>query len=124
MGLSVASDPPQYFSAAFELKGSAMEGELTLVSPLGSVMAILTWSSGRASLRAGKEMRRFESLEALTQQTTGTPLPIGAMFDWLEGIETGAEGWRADLSNRKLGRIVATRADPAPAAELRLIVDP
>jgi outer membrane lipoprotein LolB len=53
----------------------------------------------------------------------GTSLPIHALFDWLDGIYTTAAGWSADLVRLEQGRLVATRATPAPAAELRLVLD-
>lgn len=123
LALQVASEPPQSFAAGFELKGSAGTGELLLTSPLGSTLANMTWSPGQAILRTGSEERHFDSLETLASQITGTPLPVRALFAWLEGLQATADGWQADLSRMAEGRLVARRADPAPTAELRLILD-
>ncbi len=123
MGLNVASDPPQSFSATFELRGQAGEGELILIGPLGNTLATLRWSPDAATLHTGQGTQQFGSLDMLASQVTGTPLPIRELFDWLAGTNTTAAGWQADLSRLDQGRLVATRVEPAPAAELRLILD-
>ena len=123
MGLNLASDPPQSFSAAFELRGSASDGELILFTPLGTTLATLRWSPDSATLRSGENTQQFGSLELLAGQVTGTPLPIHELFDWLAGVNTTAAGWQADLSRLDEGRLTARRADPAPVAELRLVLD-
>ena len=121
--MSVASEPPQSFSAAFELKGNALDGELILSSPLGGTIARLRWSREQATLRTAQDVQDYDSIETLTRQVVGTSLPLRALFDWLDGINTNAAGWRAELSRLEQGRLVATRTDPAPTAELRLILD-
>lgn len=121
--MSVASEPPQSFSAAFELKGNALDGELTLSSPLGGTIARLRWSREQATLHTAQDVQDYDSIETLTRQVVGTSLPLRALFDWLDGINTNAAGWRAELSRLEQGRLVATRTDPAPTAELRLILD-
>lgn len=123
MSLNLASEPPRSFFAAFELKGNASDGELTLTSPLGSVLAAMRWAPGEASLRIGQETHMFDSMESLTGHVTGASLPVRALFDWLVGVNTSGTGWRADLSLLDQGRLVATRTEPAPAAELKLILD-
>ena len=51
------------------------------------------------------------------------PLPVLAMFDWLQGRDAQAGGWRVDLSAHADGRLVARREQPQPAAELRLVFE-
>ena len=46
ISLQVQSEPVQAFFAGFELKGQAETGELTLISPLGSILAVMRWSPG------------------------------------------------------------------------------
>lgn len=123
LALNLASEPPQSFFANFELKGTASAGELTLTSPLGIVVAAMLWSPGEATLRTGQQSQPFDSMESLTRHVTGAALPVHALFDWLEGINTSGAGWQADLSRLDLGRLVATRMQPMPAAELKLILD-
>lgn len=123
LSLQIQSEPVQFFSAGFELKGQAEKGELTLTSPLGNVLGRMRWSQGQAELESGGEVKRFASLNSLLEETTGAALPLAALFDWLEGKNTVLNGWTADLSQHSQGRIAAKRADPAPQADLRIILD-
>ena len=124
LALSVESEPPQAFSAAFALSGSAQAGELSLTSPLGQTLAVMQWRPGEALLRRGEEARRYDSLDALAQEATGTPLPVRALFGWLRGEPQAVPGWSADLSALGAGRLAARRLMPLPTAELRVVLDP
>jgi outer membrane lipoprotein LolB len=124
IGLQVQSEPPQAFFAGFELKGQASSGELTLISPLGSIVGIVRWSPFEALLEQGSTTRRFASSDELLAQITGAAIPISALFDWLAGIDTPTPGWVADLSKQPDGRISARRINPAPAADLRIVLNP
>lgn len=123
LALTVASEPPQSFSAAYELTGTAQSGQLDLLSPLGSILAVLQWSPGEALLRQGDQLTRFDSLATLTERVTGAALPVTALFAWLRGENVAADGWRADISRIAEGRLQAQRLQPLPTAELRLVVD-
>jgi len=121
MALKVENQPSQSFSTRFELKGGAQTGELNLISPLGSTLARLTWSPEKASLRTPKSTQDFTSLTNLIVFTTGSAIPVTALFDWLAGVPTSIEGWQVDLSRQPEGRLLARRADPA--TELRVVLD-
>ena len=123
LALNVASEPPQSFSAGFNLSGNAEAGELSLTSPLGSTLAVLRWQPGQALLRQGDQTRRFDSLEALAAAATGAPIPLRALFAWLRGQAEDVTGWRADLSQLSAGRVNAQREMPLPTADLRIILD-
>lgn len=123
ISLQIQSEPVQAFFAGFELKGQADSGELTLISPLGSILAVMRWSPGEAVLEQGGSTKRFASKDALLAQTTGAAVPVSALFDWLAGINTSASGWTADLTQQAGGRISAKRFDPAPQADLRIVLD-
>lgn len=123
LALRLDSTPPQSFTAAFELKGRAEAGELALRTPLGNTAAQLTWAPGKATLRSGADVQDFDSLDALAAHATGTPLPVAALFDWLAGTPTQAAGWSADLTELPAGRLQARRTTPAPAADLRVVLD-
>lgn len=114
----------QFFSTSFELSGNAQAGQLTLVSPLGSVLAVLNWTDSTALIRANGELRRFNSLDALVLHATGAAIPVASLFAWLRGVEAEAPGWQVDLSRLSSGRLVARRMEPLPTAELRLILEP
>lgn len=122
LSLAVASEPAQFFSAEFELQGNASAGELMLYGPLGGTLARITWNPSHAELHSSS-VQIFASLDALTQTLTGTALPVAALFDWLQGQATPAAGWQADLSRLPEGRLSAQRHNPAPSADLRLILE-
>ena len=123
ISLQIQSEPPQAFFAGFELKGAVERGELTLFSPIGTVLGLLRWSPAEALLESGGSLKRFSSVDALLEQTTGVPIPTIALFDWLRGINTETNGWSADLTRQNSGRITAQRLAPAPQIELRIVLD-
>lgn len=123
LALKVDADQAQSFSAGFELKGNARAGELSLYNPLGSTLAVLAWTPGSATLRSNDQTHSFNSLDELVQHATGTVIPVAALFDWLQGVNTPVPGWQADLSQLATGRLVARRSAPTPAAELRLALE-
>lgn len=124
LGLQLQTDPPQNLQAAFELQGSASQGELTLFSPVGTVLAQLSWTPWQATLERGQERWTQDNVEQLTEQLVQTPLPIHALFGWIEGRAVTPAGWEVDLSAHDQGRIVARRDLPAPPAVLRILLDP
>ena len=123
ISVQIQSEPPQAFFAGFELKGSAERGELTLLSPIGSVLGLMRWSPTEALLESGRDVKRFSSVDTLLEQTTGAPIPTAALFDWLRGKSTDTSGWSADLTLQNSGRITARRLAPAPPIELRIVLD-
>lgn len=123
LALQIDEQEALSFSASFELNGDPSQGELVLFSPLGNVLAHLQWAPGRAALVSGSETRTSDSLDALLQQSTGTQLPVAALFDWLDGTASTADGWQADLSLLDQGRLTAVRHSPVPRATLRIALD-
>ena len=123
LALQIQSDPPQSLSAGFELQGSAQQGDMVLLSPIGTTLARLAWTPQSAVLEQGHQHMQGTSLQALSEKLTGTALPIAALFEWLAGRPATAEGWQADLSGHEQGRLVAQRLTPAPAAVLRILLD-
>lgn len=123
MGLQVHSDPPQSLQATFELQGNPQTGELTLFTPIGGVAAKLSWTPQQATLERGNERWTQPSVEALARQLVQAPVPVQALFDWIEGRAITYAGWQADLSALGEGRILAQRSQPAPAAQLRIVLD-
>jgi outer membrane lipoprotein LolB len=126
LSLRIASDPPQSLYAGFSLNGDAQTGDLTLNSPLGNTIARLFWTPQSAVLKANNETKEYPSTSDLMEIVTGTPIPLGALFDWLAGKDTPALGWEIDLSQmnkEEPQRLVAKRLSPLPAAELRIAID-
>lgn len=125
LSVRVDSDPPQSFTAGFDLRGSPQTGELQLNSPLGNTLATVLWSPQGAELRQGEQVTARSSLDELTAELSGTSLPVAALFGWLQGQPSSdAQGWQADLARQPEGRITARRTHPLPAAELRIVFQP
>lgn len=119
--LNGASD--QQWSASFELQGAAEQGQLTLLSPMGTALARLSWSPQSAVLEQGQERTESASLQSLSQRLTGTTLPMAALFAWLAGQEAEAPGWQVDLSGYRQGRVSARASPPQAEAVLRIVLD-
>jgi len=124
LALRLDSTPPQSFSASFDLRGGPQAGELQLNSPLGTTLARVRWSPQGAELRQGDRFEQRESLDELTAALSGTTLPVKALFGWLRGNNSAADGWTVDLSQQPQGRITARRTTPPPSAELRVLFVP
>ena len=62
-------------------------------------------------------------MNALTTALHGSPLPVTAMFSWLQGQPLAADGWSVQLDQASTGRIQATRTTPEPATDIRIILD-
>ena len=125
ISLHVKSEPEQLFSAGFELHGRPERGELRLTGPLGAVLGVLRWAPGEAEFDSGTpgNLQRFDSIDSLMARTTGAAVPLPALFAWLQGENATAGGWSADLSRHGEGRIAATRIQPLPLVDLRVVVD-
>ena len=123
MAIQVLKNPPESLSAGFELQGSAQAGEMVLLSPVGTTLARLEWTSQGARLAQGQQQIDSTSLQRLAARLTGTELPIAALFEWLAGRPAEAPGWQVDLSAHAQGRISAERREPSPGAVLRIALD-
>ena len=129
IAIRVDSEPPQSLSGAFSLNGNAQHGDLSLSTPLGGVLAQLSWTPEQAVLKANNDTQNFDSTDALILQVTGTVLPLNALFDWLAGRDTPAAGWQVDLTqmndanNPGTQRLIAKRTEPLPTVELRVVLD-
>jgi outer membrane lipoprotein LolB len=129
-----AARQAQNVSAGFELRGDDREGELKLLSPLGTQLAAARWAPGLAALATPEGETRFDSLDALSLQALGEPLPLAALPDWLAGRpwrgaahrprDDGFEqlGWIVATSALAEGQLIARRA-AAPAVTLRVRLD-
>ena len=123
LALQLQSTPPQNWSASFELQGSAEQGQLVLLSPIGTTLARLSWTPQSALLEQGQDKTASNSLQSLSQRLTGTDLPIAALFEWLAGKAADVPGWQVDLSAHPQGRLSASRNTPAPETVLRILLD-
>lgn len=124
LAVHIASDPAQAFSANFVLEGSASDGALALTSLLGTRVATLRWSADAATLQTSKELRQFDSVDALVNHSLGAPLPMAALFGWLRGNPDAPPGWEVDLKDLSAGRIRARRLAPDAATDIKIILEP
>ncbi|MBB3195835.1 outer membrane lipoprotein LolB [Roseateles terrae] len=129
----------QNVTANFELLGDPTRGRLEMSTPMGSLIARVSWQPGVAQLRTPEEERSYDTLDALTEELLGEALPVQALFDWLKGQpwpgiahrasgDQGFEqlGWQVDLRRFSNGLIVAQRLSATgtePLATLRLKLD-
>ncbi len=123
LALQLQSTPQKNWSVSFELQGSAEQGQMVLLSPIGTSLARLSWTPQTAWLEQGQDKTESSSLQSLSQRLTGTDLPIAALFEWLAGKAADAPGWQVDLSAHPQGRLTARRSTPAPEAVLRILLD-
>ncbi|MEI6803871.1 MAG: lipoprotein insertase outer membrane protein LolB [Burkholderiales bacterium] len=122
LAMTIASDPVQAFSADFELAGNALAGTLIFSTALGTTLAQVQWDTAGAVLHSGVQTQRFASLQHLTQHLTGTEIPVASLFAWLQGHETAADGWQADLGELAQGLLHARRESPAPPVDLKIVL--
>jgi len=114
----------QAFSSTFELQGQPQQGQLHFYTPLGSTAAAIVWSPERAQIQTGSDIQYFSDIDALIARVLGTPVPVSALFAWLAGDPTSMDGWQVDQSQFPRGKITARRTNPAPQAEIRVILEP
>ncbi len=143
-----AARPSQSLSAAFEWRGNGERGELALLSPLGTQLALARWAPGNATLVTPEGETRFETLDELAERALGERVPLVAWADWLAGrpwpgapsVPAAASGnsaggaaspggagfeqlgWAVDLSRHREGRIEARRRTP-PTVTVRIVLD-
>jgi outer membrane lipoprotein LolB len=113
----------QAFSATFELAGDANLGQLALYSPLGSTIAHIRWTPQGAVLSGQGTPRTFATLGSLTQELTGTELPIDGVFAWLAGSEALVNGWKVDAADLDAGKLFAHRTDATTRTTLKILLD-
>jgi len=77
--------------------------QVLLASPLGQGIAEMISNPGGARLTASDgQSYAAESIEILTQQVLGYPLPIKQLADWVRGRSTGGTREEADAYGRPL----------------------
>lgn len=132
------SDAPRSMTAGFDLEGNALQGSLSLATPLGTRIAQARWSPQQVLLITPEGETEYTDLDALTRQLVGEALPVAAFFDWLrgrpwpgapssalppgQGVGFSQLGWQVLLAGADRGAIVAHREAP-PAVTVRAMID-
>jgi len=124
----------------FEWLGTAASGQLSLLGPLGQIVAQLSWTPQRAQLRqSGQPQDRMAATpEDLSEAVLGERLPVQVLGDWLQG-EPWAQapatatpegfkqlGWQIDVQRLRSDRQgSATRPgdERQAAVKLRWVLD-
>jgi outer membrane lipoprotein LolB len=122
------------------------QDQIWLMTPTGQTLAyIVDTGKGATLTRADQKQYRASSVEALTQQALGWPLPLALLQYWVKGeaapssrpeaVERGPDGkiaaltqngWRAAFTYYTEGELAgrARRLDLTDGAnEIRLVVD-
>lgn len=72
-------------SLGFFFTGTQQLGQLDLMTPLGSQMAQVRWTQTDAWLQTEQGQRHFDTLDQLSQETLGEPIPLSALMYWIKG---------------------------------------
>lgn len=129
----------QQLHGSFELSIDGDSGQLMLLTPLGSTVAVLAWSEDSAMLkRANGAIEAYPSARDMLERTLGTAVTPAMLRAWLygnpiEGVPVDSIGpgrfsqlgWNVDYERGDAGRVtrlVIARDTPRPA-ELRLAID-
>lgn len=115
-------------SFTFFLKATTGEGQLDLMTPLGTQLAQVTWNKQSAHLDSSEGRSSYGSLNELSAQLLGEDIPVQALPHWLQGIpapdlatskvltdHSGFEqaGWQIDTHLLTQGKLQATRTETA-----------
>ena len=66
---------------------------ISLLSPLGQTLAVITITPNTASIeQAGQPIRVAANADALAADALGWPLPIAGLRGWLQGFTTNSQG--------------------------------
>ncbi len=92
------NDKEQTLPGSFEWQQTATSTNITLLSPLGQVIATIQQNSTGASLQqAGKATRYASDLDSLLNDSLGWALPVSGLRDWLQGFSLDPQGKRIAL---------------------------
>lgn len=80
---------------SFTWNQNADKTAVTLLSPLGQTIALITTEPAGATLAQGGQPVRYASdVDALTAEALGWTLPVAGLRDWLQGFGTDHAGRR------------------------------
>lgn len=140
LAVKVEGDDARSFSAGFDLQGSDVRGQISLISPIGTQVGRAVWQPGSVLWQSADGERRFDNLDALAEDMLGEAVPLAALFDWMAGrpwqampsrplseTEGGTGfrqlGWSVQTARISDGVIVAQRRLPAPTLTVRIKLD-
>jgi len=137
---AIGTRPAHREAFEFEWVSTAESGQLSLLGPLGQIVAQLSWTPQRAQLRqSGQTQDRIAATpEDLSESVLGERLPVQVLGDWLQGrpwaqahavaTPEGFEqlGWQIDVRRLRSDRQGSARRpgdDRQASATLRWVLD-
>ncbi len=124
LALKVEGPAAQAWTAFFELDGTPEYGSLVLNSLFGNRLARMQWAPHSASLQTPSDTLQFSSLEAMAAHHTPSPIPVAALFSWLQGQRVDVKGWEVSMDQLQQGRLSALQRGPDSALmELKIILE-
>ncbi len=111
-------------SLGFFFNGRASDGQMDLMTLMGSQVAKLQWSSGHAELTDTNGTHHYPTLAALSEAALGEALPLDTLVHWMQGradpalpVRIGGEpdtfeqlGWLIDARQITEKKLSATRS--------------
>lgn len=86
LGRVLASSEGRAFSANFRWRHAAADNEIWLMTPVGQTLAYIVADANGATLTAADQQEyRALSVEGLTRQVLGWPLPLAQLQHWIRG---------------------------------------
>ncbi|HWT71694.1 MAG TPA: lipoprotein insertase outer membrane protein LolB [Oxalicibacterium sp.] len=96
----------QALHGSFAWRQTAQRTHVTLMSPLGQILAVIEVDPDHATLtQSGQAPRAAEDVDQLAAQSLGWPLPVSGLRHWLQGFAIDANGKRVVAAS---GTSVAT----------------
>jgi outer membrane lipoprotein LolB len=133
-------EPPRGVSFGFFFQGTPQAGELSLMTPLGSQVAQVSWRPAAATLQrigpGGGELVQRDSIDDLAAEALGEAVPLRTLIHWMQGrpapdlphaaLPDAAgfqqSGWSVDTRELAQGRIVAHRQGLPGLRDARIVV--
>lgn len=124
-------------SFTFYLQSDDQNGELDLMTPLGTQLAQVIWTPGGTRIESAQGTQHYTSLSELSEQLLGEDVPLQALPHWLQGLpspdlphatvladHTGFEqaGWAISAQGLPEGKLQATREQTATQRHITIKV--
>ncbi|WP_353154939.1 lipoprotein insertase outer membrane protein LolB [Herminiimonas fonticola] len=98
-------DKDEAIHVSFTWQQSKERNTITILSPLGQILATIDVTPNSATLtQSGQAPRSAADADALAQQALGWPLPVSGLRNWLQGyaIDGNKRAFIASPSNTKV----------------------
>lgn len=87
------NDKDEAIHASFNWKQAKDSSAITILSPLGQILATIEASPNQATLtQSGQAPRSASDVDMLAAQALGWPLPVSGLRNWLQGFAIDANG--------------------------------